>query len=415
MTSGDETRLARRAPALTLQDHGPQIDMARMRAYRMGRAQTELKRAGCVAALLFDPVNVRYATGTSSHSVFMFHIPSRYAVLPAEGKAVMFEMVGLEHTAKAIETVGEVLTARSFTFFAAGPRVEEQARKWASEVADLLRGIGGKERKIAVDRIEPVGLAALQALGFTIVNAQGLMEYARVIKSEDEIGCMTAAISVGESGIARMREALRPGMTENELWSLLHQANIAQGGEWIEARLLSSGGNINPWGKECCDKIIRAGELVAFDTDMVGPFGYCVDVSRTLLCKPGKATDEQRRLYGIAAEQLAHNLELVKPGRSFREYSEKAWKIPDEFVKNRYSVLAHGIGLCDEYPSLAHQIDWDAVGFDGTIEEGMTLCVESFIGSEGGIEGVKLEEQVLVTKHGYQKLTTFPYEEELLS
>jgi Xaa-Pro aminopeptidase len=305
---------------------------------------------------------------------------------------------------------------RPISFFFAGPRLLEQTRNWAAEIVDVLRSFTGHKRsKVAVDRIEPLPAAALQEFGLTIVSAEGPLEYARAIKSEDEIACMIAAISVGEKGIAKMRDALEPGITENELWSYLHQTNISHGGEWIEARLLSSGKNINPWGKECCDKIIRAGELVAFDTDMVGPLGYCADVSRTFYCKPGKPTGEQRRLYQTAAEQLAHNLSLVRPGITFRGYSEQAWKIPDAFLRNRYSVLAHGIGLCDEYPAIAHQVDWESVGFDGEIKEGMTLCLESFIGAEAGVEGVKLEEQVLVTAAGYQKLSTFPYEDEILN
>jgi Xaa-Pro dipeptidase len=416
MSNEDTFRLARNAPQLTMRDHEAQIDMGRMRKYRLNRAQNELKRIGCDAAILFDPINIRYTTGTSCHPIFNFHVPSRYVVIPAEGKAALFETGGLEHSAEGIETLAEVRTARPINFFFSGPRLEEQTRKWAAEIGDLLRGITGNTRgKLALDRAEPSAASALQNLGFTIVNAQGALEYARSIKSPDEIACMTVAISIGEMGMARMRENLKPGITENELWSHLHQTNIAHGGEWIEARLLSSGGNINPWGKECCDKIIRAGELVAFDTDMVGPLGYCVDVSRTFFCKPGKPTAEQRRLYQTAAEQLTHNLNLIRAGRSFREFSEMAWKIPDEFLKNRYAVLAHGIGLCDEYPAIAHHVDWQAVGFDGEIKEGMTLCLESFIGSETGVEGVKLEEQVLVTANAYQQLSTFPYEDELLN
>src|SRR5262249_55960380 len=158
----------------------------------------------------------------------------------------------------------------------------------------------------------------------------------------------------------------------------LHHANIAHGGEWIEGRLLGSGANANPWGQECSDKIIRAGELVAFDTDMVGPFGYCADVSRTFLCPPGAPTREQRRLYQTAVEQLDFNMALIRAGLPFREFAEKAWKIPAEFTKNRYGVLAHGIGMCDEYPAIAHQMDWSEQGEEGVLEEGMALCIESY-------------------------------------
>ena len=68
-----------------------------------------------------------------------------------------------------------------------------------------------------------------------------------------------------------MREQLKPGMTENELWSILHQTNIENYGEWIECRILSSGERTNPWMQECSNKIIQDGEIVSFDTDMVGP------------------------------------------------------------------------------------------------------------------------------------------------
>ncbi|MDP7605017.1 MAG: hypothetical protein QF546_14385 [Alphaproteobacteria bacterium] len=48
------------------------------------------------------------------------------------------------------------------------------------------------------------------------------------------------------------------------------------------------------------------------------------------------------------------------------------------------------------------------------LEAGMTLCVESFIGTEGGREGVKLEEQVLITSEGPRCLSSYPLEESWL-
>jgi Xaa-Pro aminopeptidase len=205
-------------------------------------------------------------------------------------------------------------------------------------------------------------------------------------------------------------------MTENELWSILHQTNIAMGGEWIETRLLASGGRTNPWFQECSDKIIRAGELVAFDTDLIGPMGYCADISRTYHCGPGRPSDEQRRLYAHAYEEIEHNMSILKAGMTFREFAEKGWKIANEFVAGRYSVMAHGVGMCDEYPAIAYVNDWDeAYSYDGVIEAGMTLCIESYTGAENGAEGVKLEEQVLVTGTGVERLSTFPFEDELLA
>ena len=105
-----------------------------------------------------------------------------------------------------------------------------------------------------------------------------------------------------------------------------------------------------------------------------------------------------------------YNTELLKPGMTFAEYSQKAWQLPDEFVDNRYGVIVHGVGLADEYPSIKNFVDFETKGYDGVIEPGMTLCVESYMGSKYGGEGVKLEEQVLVTENGVEQLTAYPLE-----
>ena len=151
---------------------------------------------------------------------------------------------------------------------------------------------------------------------------------------------------------------------------------------------------------------------MGFDTDLIGPFGYCADISRTYFCGPGRPTGEQKKLYGLALEQIHFNMDLIKPGLSFAEVTEKSWRIPSAYVGNRYSNVMHGIGLADEWPKVMHREDI-AGGYDGVIEPGMTLCVESYMGEEGGAEGVKLEQQVLVTESGCALLTTFPFDEAL--
>ena len=159
---------------------------------------------------------------------------------------------------------------------------------------------------------------------------------------------------------------------------------------------------------------IEAGDMVSFDTDLVGPYGYCADISRSWLCGDMKPSDEQRRLYAAAYEQIQTNIALLKPGMSFKEVSEKAWPIPEEFLSNRYGSLIHGVGLADEYPSIKHWTDFELKGYEGIVTPGMTLCVESFIGVEGGKEGVKLEEQVLITEEGVEVLSKYPFETDWL-
>jgi len=99
---------------------------------------------------------------------------------------------------------------------------------------------------------------------------------------------------------------------------------------------------------------------------------------------------------------------------SFREYAEKGWPIPEEFRERRYSCQLHGNGMTGEYPIVRFRDNFDIAGEEGFFEPGMTVCVESFIGSRHGGEGVKLEEQVLITTQGVERLTTYPYEPRLL-
>ena len=407
--------LARKTPGTGLLDCVDQPDMKRLRAYRLERVRAELRKRDYAGILLYDPINLRYATGSRNMAVWVLHNAARYAYIPTEGPITLFDFHNCEHLSAGLETIAEVRPARSWYYFAGGSRVEELATRWAGEILELIARSGGANKRVAIDKLEPLGTQLLQQAGIQIFDGQEVMELARSIKSADEIACMSVSISACEAGMAKMRAELRPGITENELWSHLHQVNIALGGEWIETRLLASGGRTNPWFQESSDRIIRAGELVTFDTDLIGPYGYCSDLSRTFFCGPGRPSEEQKRLYGMAYEQIHTNLELLKPGLSYREFAEKSFKLPPSFAPNRYSVIFHGVGLADEYPACLYVQDYLAgFGYDGILEPGMTICIESYIGEAGGDEGVKLEQQVLITETGYQQLSTFPFETDLL-
>ncbi len=390
------------------------LDLAALRTERLARVRAELKTRDLAGALLYDPINIRYATGSRNMAVWTLHNAARCCFVPSEGPVVLFDYHNSNHLSEDLETVDEIRRATSWYFFSAGWRAEEKAQKWASEIADLVSQHGGGNRRLAVDKCDPAGTWALEERGVEIHDGQEVLEQARLIKSDLELQAMTHAIAVAEIGMERMREALRPGMSENQLWSILHRENIARGGEWIETRLLAAGRRTNPWFQECSAHMIRPGDLVSFDTDLIGPFGYCADISRTFHCGPGKPSDTQKRLYGLAYEQIETNIALLRPGLTFREVTEKSWKLPSTCSPNRYSVVMHGVGLCDEYPSILYAEDWEASGYDGEILPGMTLCVESYIGEVGGDEGIKLEQQVLITETGVERLSRFPYEEDLM-
>mgnify|MGYP001403126145 CR=1 FL=1 len=388
----------------------PQATLERARLYRKSRMVQQLVAHDCAAILLYDPVNIRYALDVANMQVWMMHNASHYAMVFADGHAIAFEYGKSEHLANGLATVNEIRTAKSWFYFSSGNMLAQRVEAWADEVADLLRSRGSGNMRLAVDKMEPLGVDALRKRGVTLVEGQELTEHARKIKSADEMELMRWTIRVCEAGMARMYESSLDGKTENEIWAELHFENIRSGGEWIETRLLTCGQRTNPWFQECSDKVCREGEMLAFDTDMVGPYAYCADLSRSWTIGHGRMNDRQRTLYSVALEQINHNLAVLKPGMTLAEFNAKSWRIPERYQPCRYSVALHGVGMVDEWPSVPTHVDFSARAMSGAFEPGMVVCIESLIGEQGGPECIKLETQALVTAKGLERLDTFPWE-----
>jgi Xaa-Pro dipeptidase len=388
-------------------------DLEAVREHRLARIRAELVARDLAGVLVYDPLNVRYATDSTNMQLWCTHNAVRYAFVATEGPVILWDFHNCEHLSAHLSLVDEVRHGTPWFYYEAGQHGPERARLWAAEIADVVLSHGGGNRRLAIDRINPDGVGALEAHAIDITSGEEVMEHARTVKSPDELKAMRRAIAACEAALAEMQRALRPGMTEIDLWAVLHAENIRRGGEWIETRLLTSGPRTNPWFQECSARVIEPGDLVAFDTDLIGPYGYCVDMSRTWLAGDGKATAEQRSLYATAANQIDTNIELLRPGVSFKSLAEAAAGVPADCAPNRYSVLFHGVGLCDEYPAIPYPSDWDRSGYDGHLEPGMVLSVESYVGRHGGAEGVKLEDQVVITETGHEVLSTFPRDERL--
>ena len=384
-----------------------QIDFDRMRMYRLKRIRDQLLQNDIGACILFDPINIRYATDTRNMAVFSFHLMTRYAFIPASGPVILFEYPKCEHIYENNCTIDEVREVISWDYFSWGNNVYQKALEWSQTVNELMKKYSSENKNLAIDVCDPAGIYALKD-NYNLINAQKYLETARSIKSEDEIVCIKASVKTAENAISLMYENLQAGMTEEELWSYLHKTNIENGGEWFETRLLNSGPKTNPWFQECSNRIIQKGEIVAFDTDMVGPYGYCADISRTFV-EGRKLSNYQKKIHSLAYENVKYNAELIKPELSFREFAEKAWKLPENCFDNHYPCQIHGVGMSDEWPFIAYpDKDYTNGDYSGIFKENMVVCVESYIGEEGGNEGAKLEDQYLVTKNGLDKLSSLP-------
>jgi Xaa-Pro aminopeptidase len=402
---------------MTVRQHGameyttPPTDLDEVRGYRLARVREALVKRDLAGIILYDQLNTRYATDATNMQLWCSHNEARYAYVPADGPVVVFEFGGKTLLSEGLSLIEEVRKPKSFFYFAVGDDIADKARAWALEMDSVIREHSAGNKRIAIDRVSPIGVQEMERLGYEIHDGFEVMENAREIKNDGEIALMRKSIEVCENAVQQMRDAMQPGITENALWAELHHGNIAGGGEWIETRLLASGPRTNPWFRECSMRPIEKGDMVSFDTDLIGPYGYCCDMSRSWICD-AEPDDEQRRLYAAAHEQIKYNMALLKPGLSYKDLTDQMLPMADEFIPGRYGVAMHGVGLCDEAPAIYYREDYAETGYDGVFEEGMVMCVEALIGSKGGKECVKLEEQVLITADGFKQLTTYPLEDE---
>lgn len=382
-------------------------DEADIAVGRLANLRATMASSGLDAVVLTNPVSIRYATGYRGYASFQSRIPSGYVVLGVEGPVVAHGFY--------IEDVPLLDVSRrshAVTAFDAGLDPRRAAARFCDDVlaAAVELGLGSRPR-VGIERSTPTGFRAL-APSMEVVDAEGVIELARSRKLPKEMAALRHAIDVAEHAMVEMHHALRPGITENQLWSILHQVNIAHDGDWVDGRMLCSGPRTNPWYQEASHRQIQAGEMVAFDTDMIGPYGYCADISRTWVCDR-EPTADQRNLYSRAREEIEHNTSLLRVGASFAELSQKSFRQPDEFVANRYACAFHGVGMTDEYPKIPYPQDWHWTGYDGELEAGVVLSVESFVGASGGNQGVKLEQMVQVTPNGVVPLSAYPLWDEV--
>lgn len=382
----------------------------RVTTYALARTQEALRRNGLPAALLFDAYNIRYVTGTAVMPVWTLHAMDRFLLVPADGAPVLWEYPSVR-SAPNTERGHDVRSAPSWSVFDVGTRSALRASAFVGELKATLQDMGIHDEVIGVDRADAYGFLALQAAGLTVRPAQFSMESARSIKSADEVELIRRSLAVCDAAVTRLFEGLRPGMTELEAWSLFSADAFVNGAQYVECRLLASGQRTNPWFQEASDRVIEAGEIVTFDTDLIGPAGYLADISRAYLAGDVRPTAYQRRLYGDARIFLDEILSELRPGASVAELGSRlSRRFPEQYHAQRYPFIAHSAGLTDEYPTIVFE-NHD----DGEVLPGMVFCIEAYVGEVGGSEGVKLEEQVLVTDDGVEVLSHAPHDPRLAS
>ena len=413
------------------------LDQARL--YRLRQLQKHLRAENLPGVFLFNPVNTRYASDVTDQTLYSSHFETRMVYVPAaEGRlATVIDYGYLPFTSEGIPTSYPVTPDDVFPayyYFAAA----QNSRKWADNFAQLvdrlIREFQPESNIVAVDGLSQLGVDAIRKLTTTakevpckVVDAQKPVQRARAIKSNLEIPfiqyCLDQACQPALQAANEITDKLADGVTENYIFSKLAQKNIDQGGQWLETRRVTSGERTWPEFREASWKTLKADELVSITTDMISCFGYQVSCGRTWIVNPTSANpalhEEYKALYKVAYEQIQQNKKKLVAGATFKELSKNSYAVPDQYKANQTPIIYQGVGMSNEWPTIPNAELWNELGYEGVLESGMVLSVQSYISyAEDATPspwGIRLETMVHVTKQGPVELFSYPYDAYLLS
>ena len=244
------------------------------------------------------------------------------------------------------------------------------------------------------------------------VDGLELLDFARAIKSADEIKAMCDAIRACEEGLrAHAGRASSGHHRAGALGRALCRPMPSSAANGWRRASSPPAQRTNPWYNECGDYAIQPGDLVSFDTDLVGRHGYSVDISRSWLTDGARATDEQRSsMTPRPRAGPSQHRDTRVPASSFREIADAAYRLPEAFVPRMNRAIAHGIGLCNEYPLIVNREYRRAAPTTASWRRAWCCASRATSASPAGADGVKLEEQVLITAGGAVKLSAFPFD-----
>lgn len=216
---------------------------------------------------------------------------------------------------------------------------------------------------------------------------------------------MRIACSIADAGFYTIKQMIRPGIRECEVWAEVVKTTLALGAE-NTVGILTSGGRTNPYYRtEGSDRIICHGDLVV--SDIVACYmGYYTCFVRTFLVG-NKPTAEQKALYQECYESLYKAINICQAGVTT---DEVAAALPKQNWENFSLQVAHGIGTSlHEMPGILEMYTKDN---PIELKANAVLALETYAGKPGGTQGVRLEEEFVITESGYEMLSKYPFEEE---
>jgi Xaa-Pro aminopeptidase len=333
------------------------------------------------ALLISHLPNIRYLCGFTG---------SAGLLLVEESGCVFFSDVRYDVQAREEVKGAKVIIGKTAILPALGHFLD--ARKKRSQGWAL--GIEAEHFTVA----EKKRLANLSPSFVTLKDAPSLVERARMIKDEDELGKIRAAVALGAKLFDRALEVLRPGVKEVEVAGEMELAARRGGAEEMSfPTIIASGArSALPHGR-ATEQPVRSGGFVVCDFGVILS-GYCSDQTRTVWV--GSVPGDARAAYEAVREAQQAATEAVKPGVAAGEVDAAARQVLRKAGFGRYFThsTGHGVGLeIHESPRVAD-------GQEEILKPGMVITIEPGVYFPGKW-GVRIEDMVAVTASGHEVLT----------
>jgi Xaa-Pro aminopeptidase len=285
-----------------------------------------------------------------------------------------------------------------------------QIRPWreTDDPFALVAGlVGTRPRRVAMaNRMWAEHLLRLSARlpGAELVPASDVLRELRIVKGPQEVAALRRAAEAIDRVHARVGEWLRPGRTEAAVGRDIAEAMTAEGHATASFQIVGSGPNGASPHHHTSDRVIETADVVVVDIGGAMPDGYCSDSARTYVAG-GEPPPDVLAYYGVVQQAQQAAVEAVRPGVPAEQVDAAA---RDLIAAAGYGELfvhrtGHGIGLEE------HEEPYIVAGNAEPLVPGMAFSVEPGIYLPGR-HGVRIEDIVMCTEHGGQRLNESPRE-----
>lgn len=241
------------------------------------------------------------------------------------------------------------------------------------------------------------------APGLTTTPAEPVMTALRIIKDENEVAAMRKAIHVAETAIRNLLPQIQVGQTEKQIAALLRQELMDAGADDIAfGPIVSAGPNGASPHAVPTDRPIQNGDLLVIDWGAIVD-DYPSDITRTFAV--GEISPELERIYEVVKLANEQGKLAGKPGATGQDVDRATREVIEDAGYGEYFIhrTGHGLGLEVHEPPFMRE------GYTEPLTPGQVYTVEPGIYLPGQ-GGVRIEDDVIITRDGFFCLTTFPRE-----